>query len=1175
LFLFFYFILFTGPTNYGSEVLRKHNAPAFFDDLQPFLWHNPEWKHSLGYGSFMKNKITDKTISRPISLFSVILFLALTVVIIIIGYAYYLSEKNNIQYAQEAHLRIIANLKAEQLIRWREERIDDARAIAAGPLYLINYEKWLNTGKKNDEQKKLLIKRLMVAQTSFKYHSIAILDNNGKINLSTNGINSATGDCVSNHLQETIKSRKIIFGDLYFCPHSHKILVDVLAPLIVHAETKNSNLGVLRLTIDPNEYLYPMLQSWPALSNTSETLLVRMEGDNVVYLNELRHKKGTALSLQIPVSEQKLPVAMAIRGQEGIVNGYDYRGVAVLGFIKHIPDSNWYMIVKTDYSEVFSPLNRIILLLIIMAFLLIALFGALIRSIFILQNRRYYDKLYTSETELKQALDALKESEFKYRNFFDLSNDGMTIYRNDKVINCNVAAAKMYRFSVEKIIGSHFWNFLPEYQPDGTLSIEAGKGPVRLALKGKPNVSEFRFLRGDGTTFDGEVTINSIVLNNERYYQTIVRDITERKKEEEAIKESELKYRTLFEMSHDGMTIYRNDKIIDTNQAMLKMFRINSDHVIGDEAWRFLPEYQPDGKLSVEIAKEALRFVTHNEPLTREYTFLRGDGTTFVGEVTISSAVLNEDRYYQTIIRDITERKQAEETIRLSEEKYRSLLDNSSEAILLADTQGNIIEGNKKAEELFGYSLPELLKLRVRDIHPPTELKLIKNIFDQITTDGYGSVDDTAILKKNGEIIPVDITAGIIENSGVKVIQGIFRDITERKLAVEESQRLVERLQRSEKMESLGMLAGGVAHDLNNVLGIIVGYSELLLHETNIEAPFRKRIENILNSSERATAIVQDLLTLARRGVQTRKVLNLNTIIHDYLSSPEFLKLSSYHIHAKVKTDLESELLNISGSPIHLTKTLMNLISNAAEAMPKGGTITVQTENRYIDSPIKGYDEVQRGDYAVLTITDTGEGILAEDINRIFEPFYTKKIMGRSGTGLGLAVVWGTLKDANGYIDVHSEPDNGTSFILYFPVTREEISAQHKSVALQQLMGSGESILVIDDVTEQRELATQMLSNLNYKVQSAASGEEALTYLKNHQVDIIVLDMIMDPGIDGLETYERILNIHPKQKAIIVSGFSETDRVLRAQALGAGAYVKKPYIQEQIGLAIRKELDKA
>jgi CheY-like chemotaxis protein len=182
--------------------------------------------------------------------------------------------------------------------------------------------------------------------------------------------------------------------------------------------------------------------------------------------------------------------------------------------------------------------------------------------------------------------------------------------------------------------------------------------------------------------------------------------------------------------------------------------------------------------------------------------------------------------------------------------------------------------------------------------------------------------------------------------------------------------------------------------------------------------------------------------------------------------------------------------------------------------------------------------------------------------------------MGRSGTGLGLAVVWGTVKDANGYIDVHSEQGNGTSFILYFPVTRDAISAQQKSVALTQLMGRGESILVIDDAQEQRELATQILSNLNYKVESAASGEEALLYLKNNKVDIIVLDMIMDPGMDGLETYEKIINIRPQQKAIIVSGFSETDRVLKAQALGAGAYVKKPYIQEQIGLAIRKELDK-
>jgi CheY-like chemotaxis protein len=253
----------------------------------------------------------------------------------------------------------------------------------------------------------------------------------------------------------------------------------------------------------------------------------------------------------------------------------------------------------------------------------------------------------------------------------------------------------------------------------------------------------------------------------------------------------------------------------------------------------------------------------------------------------------------------------------------------------------------------------------------------------------------------------------------------------------------------------------------------------------------------------------------------------------------------------------------------------MNLFSNAMEAMPNGGLLTVKTSNCYLDRPIQGYDHVREGDYAVLAVSDTGVGIPAADLKRIFEPFYTKKVMGRSGTGLGLSVVWGTVKDHNGYIDVQSEIGKGTTLTLYFPVTGEPVSEQGVSIPVSDYMGSGETILVVDDVEGQRDLAVRMLSKLNYRVTSVVSGEEAVVYMKSNKVDLIVLDMIMDPGIDGMEAYRQILEIHPRQKAIIVSGFAETDRVNEVQTLGVGAYVRKPYIMERLGVAVRGELDKA
>jgi len=401
--------------------------------------------------------------------------------------------------------------------------------------------------------------------------------------------------------------------------------------------------------------------------------------------------------------------------------------------------------------------------------------------------------------------------------------------------------------------------------------------------------------------------------------------------------------------------------------------------------------------------------------------------------------------------------------------------------------------------------------------------------------------------------------------------------IADRVKAEEEKKLLEERLQRAEKMEALGLLAGGVAHDINNVLGVIIGYSELLLlnNEINSSSSIRPRIVNIMEGGQRAAAIVQDLLTLARRGVPARKVLNLNKIICDYQDSPELEKLLSSHPSLQIKTELEPNLLNISGSYIHLGKTLLNLIINAVESMPEGGILKIETTNQYLDKPIEGYDEVKEGDYVVLSVSDTGEGIPATDMKHIFEPFYTKKVMGRSGTGLGLSVVWGTVKDHNGYINVQSAEDKGSTFTLYFPITRDEITMETAPVAIDEFLGRGESILVVDDVEGQRNLASDMLRKLHYTVESVPSGESAIEYLKAHRVDLLVLDMIMSPGMDGLDTYRMALEINPRQKAIIVSGFSETERVNAAHALGAGEYVKKPYVLEKLGLAVRHELDRS
>jgi PAS domain S-box-containing protein len=515
-----------------------------------------------------------------------------------------------------------------------------------------------------------------------------------------------------------------------------------------------------------------------------------------------------------------------------------------------------------------------------------------------------------------------------------------------------------------------------------------------------------------------------------------------------------------------------------------------------------------------------------------------------------------------------------------SESKYRELVETANSIIMRMGTDGKITFFNKFAQRFLGYSESEILGKNAANVmYSGTNFnqhgfnKMIRNLGKDPETP---VVSENEALRRNGEKVWIAWAyKPIFDDEGhFREILCIGNDISDLKRADRDKKELQAQLQRAQKMEAIGTLAGGVAHDLNNILSGIVSYPELLLMDLPSESPLTKPILTIQKSGEKAAAIVQDLLTLARRGVAATEVVNLNSIIMEYLLSPEHAKLEMNHPNVTIERKFDPNLLNILGSPVHLSKTIMNLVSNTAEAMLDGGKILITTENRYEDRAKNAYDDIKEGDYATVTVKDTGIGISQEDLERIFEPFYTKKSMGRSGTGLGMAVVWGTVKDHQGYIDIQSKEGRGTSVSLYFPVTRKTLKKEVNLVSLESLMGHGESILVVDDIKEQREIASEILEKLGYTVISVSSGEEAITFMENKPADLMVLDMIMDPGIDGLETYQRILEINPAQKAIIASGYSESKRVKEAQRLGAGEYVKKPYLLEKIGRAVRVELDK-
>ncbi|MGC9324625.1 MAG: hybrid sensor histidine kinase/response regulator [Desulfomonilia bacterium] len=519
------------------------------------------------------------------------------------------------------------------------------------------------------------------------------------------------------------------------------------------------------------------------------------------------------------------------------------------------------------------------------------------------------------------------------------------------------------------------------------------------------------------------------------------------------------------------------------------------------------------------------------------------------------------------------------EKMQASEEKYRLLVESANSIILRVNSEGRITFVNSFAQKFYGYSEEELLDKHLLGLIIPNrdskgrELSTLIEDFLK-NPELYGTLESENVRKGGERVWVTWSNKAIYDKDGtISEILCVGNDITARKKAEEEKKQLEAQLVRSQKMEAIGALAGGVAHDLNNILSGITSYPDLLLMEIPETSPMRKAIITIKKSGEKAAAIVQDLLTLARRGVSISNVVDINTIVSDYFESPEFQRLVEYHPHIEFSKNLNGDSGHILGSEVHLGKTVMNLVSNAAEAMPKGGSVTVSTSRRCVENPIKGFDTVEPGEYVVLSVEDTGIGISEEDLKRIFEPFFTKKVMGRSGTGLGMTVVWSTVKDHHGYIDVKSTEGKGTSFSLYFPVTLREMKDRGSSMLIEEYMGR-ERVLVVDDSEDQRDIASTFLGRLGYDVAVASNGESAVEYLKHNPVEIVLLDMIMEPGIDGLDTYRKILEINPDQNALIVSGFSETDRVKQAIKLGAGGYIRKPYALKELARAVRTELDR-
>lgn len=553
-----------------------------------------------------------------------------------------------------------------------------------------------------------------------------------------------------------------------------------------------------------------------------------------------------------------------------------------------------------------------------------------------------------------------------------------------------------------------------------------------------------------------------------------------------------------------------------------------------------------------------------------ETVFSHRDGTpvqVFVSSFMATNIQGQKERY--SIHIDLTDLKKAQEESALRKSVYRHLFDYTSSGVgvgeAVDDGRDFILKDlNRAAEQIEGRRRQDVVGRRLTEVFPGMEptglLAALRSVWQTGEPVSLGPMlyqheEQNRWMQGHMYKIPTN------------EVVFVYDDITPLRKAELERATMETKLHRAQKMEAIGLLAGGVAHDLNNILSGIIGYPELILMQLDESSKLRKSVMAIQASGQRAAAVVADLLTVARGVSSERQTCDLNTLVHEYLTTPEHQLLLSLHPGVECNTQLTDDLRPLTCSPVHIKKSLMNLVTNAAEAIDRTGRIRIRTRNEDLEPTAALKAGVEAGRYVVLEIADSGGGIAEADIEHIFEPFYTKKVMGRSGTGLGLAVVWNTIQDHRGGITVTSSA-GGTVFTLFFPAAAG-LSQPHPDETKSALnQGAGETILVVDDEPHQRDIAGQMLELLGYKALTAASGEQAVAYLKENEVDLVLLDMLMGAGMNGRQTFEQIIALYPGQKALIASGFSEDAEVQHALRLGVSGYLQKPYVLKTLGKAI-------
>ena len=766
------------------------------------------------------------------------------------------------------------------------------------------------------------------------------------------------------------------------------------------------------------------------------------------------------------------------------------------------------------------------------------------------------ERLKRENREIKDRAD-IKASEIdkQYRDLVENSTEGIAVLQDNKVVFYNKFLKDYIGYSDKELRSKKFSDFI---HPD---DVDFVVDSYVRGLRGEevPRIYEFRVISKDGTVTDTELNTSESLWNGKPAVLCYFRDITDRKQAEIELKRSEEKFRLLYENLPGGSFIINSDYLIENvNDFLCKITGFRREELIGKKCGIICPK-GPHKCPIFDMGKERI----DND----ETSVKRKDGHSVPIIKSARRIPIGDVEVIVENFQDITEMKETQKSLRESEDMIRNIFETSEEVLFTSNINGEIVDINPAIERVAGYSIDEMIgKSAFIFYEDPYERE---ELVDELKRNGFLKNKEIHLFAKDGSILYGLVTANprLDDEGNIIGLMGSIRDITEMK-------KLEYQFMQTQKMDAIGNLAGGIAHNFNNILMGVMGYAEYLLMKRKPDDQDYKALQTIFNATQRAVELTSQLLNIARSGTHIPRKINLNDIVKETL----LLLSGSIDKSVKIETHFLEEIDQIRGDRGQLEQCLLNLCINAREAMTGGGKIVIETQNVYLDGNYAtNHIEAQTGNYVMLSVSDTGSGIPQKIKARIFEPFFTTK-SDKGGTGMGLATLYGIVRNHGGFVNVYSEEDKGTVFKLYFPVSPEVMGERdeptEESGEGARLSGS-ETVLIIDDERYVLDIWSDYLTDNGFRVLTAENGEAGIEIFREHadDIDIIILDYIM-PDISGRDVLKQLREIRKDVNVLVASGYSKNGQAKEMMDGDADGFIQKPSILSELIKKIRHIIDK-